>query len=62
MRAARAGETTATAIAVSDAPRLRRKAVGILPPGLPGYSPDQKARSYDPGRARALLAMAGKPG
>lgn len=47
---------------VADAPRLRRKAVGILPPGLPGYSPDQKALPYDPGRARALLAMAGKPG
>ncbi|HEX5043936.1 MAG TPA: ABC transporter substrate-binding protein [Candidatus Polarisedimenticolaceae bacterium] len=47
---------------VTDAPLLRRKAVGILPPGLPGYSPDPKALAYDPARARALLALAGKPG
>lgn len=47
---------------VADAPLLRRKAVGILPPGLPGYSPDPKALPYDPARARALLALAGKPG
>jgi len=47
---------------VADAPLLRRKAVGILPPGLPGYSPDAKALPYDPARARALLALAGKPG
>jgi peptide/nickel transport system substrate-binding protein/oligopeptide transport system substrate-binding protein len=47
---------------VADAPLLRRKAVGILPPGLPGYSPDAKALPHDPERARALLALAGKPG
>ncbi|HET9299359.1 MAG TPA: ABC transporter substrate-binding protein [Candidatus Polarisedimenticolaceae bacterium] len=47
---------------VADAPLLRRKAVGILPPGLPGYSPDPKVLPYDPDRARALLALAGKPG
>jgi len=47
---------------VADAPLLRRKAVGILPPGLPGYSPDAKALPHDPQRARALLALAGKPG
>jgi oligopeptide transport system substrate-binding protein len=47
---------------VADAPLLRRKAVGILPPGLPGYSPDLKALPHDPQRARELLALAGKPG
>ena len=47
---------------VADAPLLRRKAVGILPPGLPGYSPDPKVLPYDPARARALLALAGRPG
>ena len=47
---------------VADAPLLRRKAVGILPPGLPGYSPDPKVLAHDPARARALLALAGKPG
>jgi oligopeptide transport system substrate-binding protein len=47
---------------VADAPLLRRKAVGILPPGLPGYSPDLKAFPHDPERARALLVLAGKPG
>lgn len=47
---------------VADAPLLRRQAVGILPPGLPGYSPDLKALPHDPSRSRALLALAGKPG
>jgi len=40
----------------------RREAQGILPPGLPGYSPSPKALPYDPAAARALLAAAGYPG
>jgi len=37
-------------------------AQGILPPALPGYSPDIKRLSFDRERARALLADAGFPG
>lgn len=44
------------------APSNRREAQGILPPGLPGYSPAPKALPYDPAGARALLAQAGHPG
>ncbi|HJQ99174.1 MAG TPA: ABC transporter substrate-binding protein [Candidatus Polarisedimenticolaceae bacterium] len=40
----------------------RREAQGILPPGLPGYSPSPKAPAYDPEAAKALLAKAGYPG
>ena len=40
----------------------RREATGILPPGLPGYSPAPKAPAYDPADARRLLADAGYPG
>jgi ABC-type transport system substrate-binding protein len=47
---------------VADAPLLRRESVGILPPGLPGYSPHRKALEHDPERSRALLAEAGFPG
>jgi oligopeptide transport system substrate-binding protein len=43
-------------------PAVRRFATGILPPGMPGYSPDLKALPYDPSRARQLLAEAGHPG
>jgi ABC-type transport system substrate-binding protein len=43
-------------------PTARRPAQGILPPGLPAYSPQPKALPYDPARARALLAQAGHPG
>jgi len=32
---------------------------GILPPGLPGYSPEPRTYPHDPGAARRLLAMAG---
>ena len=42
-------------------PTVRRAAHGILPPGLPAYSPHPKALPYDPARARALLAEAGYP-
>ncbi len=43
----------------ADAPATRREATGILPPGLPGYSPEPKALPFSPSRARALLAEAG---
>ncbi|HXV77676.1 MAG TPA: ABC transporter substrate-binding protein [Candidatus Polarisedimenticolaceae bacterium] len=46
---------------VDDSPSVRREAVGILPPGLPGYSPEPKALDYNPERARRLLAQAGYP-
>ena len=39
----------------------RREATGILPPGLPSYSPALKALAFDPERARLLLAEAGHP-
>ncbi len=32
---------------------------GILPPGLPGYSPERRVYPHDPGAARAALASAG---
>jgi oligopeptide transport system substrate-binding protein len=32
---------------------------GILPPGLPGYSPEQRTYGHDPEAARRLLASAG---
>ncbi len=32
---------------------------GIVPPGLPGYSPEQRTYSHDPEAARRLLAAAG---
>ncbi len=35
---------------------------GILPPGTPGYSLETKGYSYDPDKARQLLAKAGYPG
>ena len=47
---------------VADAPDGRRAAVGILPPGLPGYSPARKALAFDRHRARSLLAEAGHAG
>jgi ABC-type transport system substrate-binding protein len=46
---------------VADSPSVRRQAVGILPPGLPGYSPEPKALEYNPERAARLLAQAGYP-
>lgn len=44
------------------APSTRREAQGILPPGLPSYSPAPKALPFDPEAARRLLAEAGHPG
>jgi peptide/nickel transport system substrate-binding protein/oligopeptide transport system substrate-binding protein len=35
---------------------------GILTPGTPGYNPDLKGYTYDPARARELLALSGYPG
>jgi ABC-type transport system substrate-binding protein len=40
-------------------PEGKTLALGILPPGLPGYSPVRKSYARDVGRARALLAEAG---
>lgn len=47
---------------VADAPGTRRQAFGILPPGLPGYSPASKTLAHDPQRARQLLAEADPEG
>jgi ABC-type transport system substrate-binding protein len=44
------------------APSKRREAQGILPPGLPSYSPAAKALAFDRDAARRLLAEAGFPG
>lgn len=35
---------------------------GMLPPGMPGYTPEQKLLPHDLDRARTLLAQAGYPG
>jgi peptide/nickel transport system substrate-binding protein len=35
---------------------------GILPPGMPGYNPEVQGYSYDPDKAKELLAQAGHPG
>lgn len=40
----------------------RMPAVGILPPGMFGYSPEIKMFAYDPEIARQLLVEAGYPG
>lgn len=37
-------------------------ASGILPPGMPGFDPQLQGQSFDPLRARRLLAQAGYPG
>jgi ABC-type transport system substrate-binding protein len=48
------------ALAAID-PSTRREAQGILPPGLPSYSPAAKAVPFDRDAARQLLAEAGFP-
>jgi len=47
---------------VRDSPDVRRNAVGILPTGIPDYTPASKALEHDPERARELLARSGHPG
>jgi len=46
----------------SVSPATRREAQGILPPGLPSYSPAPKALPFDLSAARRVLAEAGHPG
>jgi peptide/nickel transport system substrate-binding protein/oligopeptide transport system substrate-binding protein len=43
-------------------PGGRIPAVGILPPGMFAYSPEEKTLAYDPDLSRSLLAEAGYPG
>ncbi len=47
---------------LAESSATRREAVGLLPPGLWGYSPSRKALPFDRGRARQLLLEAGHPG
>lgn len=47
---------------VAISPSTRRMAAGILPPGIPAYSPQDKALAFDPDLSRRLLAEAGHPG
>jgi peptide/nickel transport system substrate-binding protein/oligopeptide transport system substrate-binding protein len=47
---------------VAESPATRREALGILPPGIPGYSPASKGLRHDPAEAARLLEEAGYPG
>jgi peptide/nickel transport system substrate-binding protein/oligopeptide transport system substrate-binding protein len=47
---------------VDQSPDRRRLATGILPPGMPAYSPRSKALDHDPDKARQWLKDAGYPG
>jgi len=40
---------------------LVRPAIGVLPPGMPGYNPNLQGLPFDPQRARQLLDQAGGP-
>ncbi len=44
---------------VRASPEFRRTSVGLVPPGMNAYSPDQKGLLYDPDRSRRLLRKAG---
>jgi peptide/nickel transport system substrate-binding protein/oligopeptide transport system substrate-binding protein len=46
---------------LADMQNGRIQPTGILPPGLPGYSPEPKVDPHDPDEARRLLAEAGYP-
>jgi peptide/nickel transport system substrate-binding protein/oligopeptide transport system substrate-binding protein len=46
----------------AQSPAVRRLAAGILPPGMPAYSPRAEGPVFDPERARRLLEEAGYPG
>lgn len=46
----------------AQSPVLRRFAAGILPPGMPAYSPRTRGPAFDPERSRRLLEEAGYPG
>ena len=44
---------------VEASPELRRRSIGLVPPGMNAYSPDSKALPYDPDRSHRLLLKAG---
>jgi ABC-type transport system substrate-binding protein len=47
---------------VRASPQVRVHAPGILPPGIAGFTPEEKALAYSPDTARRILADAGHPG
>lgn len=47
---------------VAEAAVTRREATGILPPGLPGYSPATKTLAFDPETSRRLVREADPEG